>query len=845
MPLGRFVGAVNGIRHSKETERDGMRRRLRGRHSYPPPRTTFPSIPRHGGAGPGWGRAEAAKAEATEPARPCRAPDLGSTMQPDTERTRIRPKKPDKALYVPRALREMAGSKTSTSLATRHRSQGSLSCSSGKEITKGCEGKPSPRAGRGLFHEDRDGVDASREPRGTSSQGGSYSNAFCTRPKARKESQQKAESHRLPTSSSFLATTPSALPSRHAESCTALSHTNLLWRMAELQLQPRRNEVDCSWEEQNVSPSAEQDAFSLQRTPHTGVSKQAGTLLTDQVGLSEGSVQTSSSERLSDEGEVGDGGLLASRESTVAPASQGDSEPAGVSEGNVSGSLAEGVPGGLGAYEACLSACASEGVSDPTDAGKGNTLACPETVEPGGREGTDKSNSNQTEMSDSSMLDYTANTVPDQTEPKEGSGIKDANGSVAPQAEANEQSTLEHGEENESSVPSHAVEHMSDQIGVSFDNVSGNRDESPLIEAGGSGVAAGCNCSDSDYGTRDCHPNCDLEDEVGQGCGREHEEGGSISHHTCRCKGDVSGAEAAPATGEATLGMGEQSAEGREAAGQSLGCASKKAACSGESVMEGARALSGDASVQKPSHGDVGMRWWHPSEAKAGEEAGWSEEPAGTSIDPATGNEDDSVADESWDALFNDDGDCLDPHLLAGLSPHRPHPAGLQEPRFDYYNYTPADLDLSDSELPHVIEIYDFPAEFRTEDLLRVFCIYQKKGFDIKWVDDTHALGIFSSPITARDALSTKHLMVKTRPLSQATRAAKTKARAFSEFLQPAKERPETSAALARRLVTGALGVRSNQSKAEREAERRQLQAARERKRLEMKQREDAWEGCE
>lgn len=24
----------------------------------------------------------------------------------------------------------------------------------------------------------------------------------------------------------------------------------------------------------------------------------------------------------------------------------------------------------------------------------------------------------------------------------------------------------------------------------------------------------------------------------------------------------------------------------------------------------------------------------------------------------------------------------------------------------------------------------------------------RKKGFDIKWVDDTHALGIFSSPVT-------------------------------------------------------------------------------------------------
>ena len=26
-------------------------------------------------------------------------------------------------------------------------------------------------------------------------------------------------------------------------------------------------------------------------------------------------------------------------------------------------------------------------------------------------------------------------------------------------------------------------------------------------------------------------------------------------------------------------------------------------------------------------------------------------------------------------------------------------------------------------------------------------CSFRSKGFDIKWVDDTHALGIFSSPI--------------------------------------------------------------------------------------------------
>ncbi|KFP74430.1 R3H and coiled-coil domain-containing protein 1-like, partial [Acanthisitta chloris] len=201
------------------------------------------------------------------------------------------------------------------------------------------------------------------------------------------------------------------------------------------------------------------------------------------------------------------------------------------------------------------------------------------------------------------------------------------------------------------------------------------------------------------------------------------------------------------------------------------------------------------------------------------------------------------VAEESWDVLFNDDGDCLDPRLLEELSGGEKRQESRQSSRFDYYGAEPAAPDISDDELPHVIEIYDFPSDFHTEDLMRVFCSYQKKGFDIKWVDDTHALGIFSSPITARDALSTKHLMVKTRPLSQGTRASKAKARAYAEYLQPAKERPETSAVLARRLVIGALGVRSNQTPAQRDAERRKLQEAQERKRLENKQREDAWEG--
>lgn len=64
----------------------------------------------------------------------------------------------------------------------------------------------------------------------------------------------------------------------------------------------------------------------------------------------------------------------------------------------------------------------------------------------------------------------------------------------------------------------------------------------------------------------------------------------------------------------------------------------------------------------------------------------------------------------------------LPPPQLSGNMKNR---KSIQEPRFDYYNNEVPDIDLSDCEFPHVIEIYDFPQEFRTEDLLRVFCSYQ------------------------------------------------------------------------------------------------------------------------
>ncbi|KAM4751047.1 coiled-coil domain-containing protein R3HCC1L isoform 1-T2 [Anableps anableps] len=224
------------------------------------------------------------------------------------------------------------------------------------------------------------------------------------------------------------------------------------------------------------------------------------------------------------------------------------------------------------------------------------------------------------------------------------------------------------------------------------------------------------------------------------------------------------------------------------------------------------------------------------------------EEAEASSLQEAASPQDEKAQEEdSWEALFNDDGDCLDPHLLEELSlSDGRKKKSIQEPRFDYYNMDMDDeeeIDLTEDELSHIVEIYDFPTEFKTEDLLRLFQCYQQRGFDIKWIDDAHALGLFSSPIAAREALRTKHPLMKLRPLSKSSNATKAKARSCSDYLLPAKERPQTSAALARRLVIGALGVKSNLTKEQREAEKKKLQQAKEQKRLAAKQREDAWEG--
>ena len=72
----------------------------------------------------------------------------------------------------------------------------------------------------------------------------------------------------------------------------------------------------------------------------------------------------------------------------------------------------------------------------------------------------------------------------------------------------------------------------------------------------------------------------------------------------------------------------------------------------------------------------------------------------------------------------------------------------------------------------------------------------------------------------------TAYPFVKLKPLTQSTEQSRSRAKKSALFLQPYRQRPETCAALARRLVTGALGVRLSTAREEREIERRVLKEA-------------------
>ncbi|KAI9553346.1 hypothetical protein GHT06_021244 [Daphnia sinensis] len=200
-----------------------------------------------------------------------------------------------------------------------------------------------------------------------------------------------------------------------------------------------------------------------------------------------------------------------------------------------------------------------------------------------------------------------------------------------------------------------------------------------------------------------------------------------------------------------------------------------------------------------------------------------------------------SSEEDSWDKLYNETGDLLRPDALDELS-LAVGSVRIIQPTNEIYSQVAH--ENHDEDLNHVIELYDFPSAFKTEDLFTALSINGKPpDFSLKWVDDTHALAIYGSAYAAVDALAVPQSVIKMRPLAQATKESRNCARRISTALQPFKPRPVTSASMAKRLVSTALGIRNTVSAEQRKVERQMLADAKAKKRLAAQQKEAAWEG--
>lgn len=132
--------------------------------------------------------------------------------------------------------------------------------------------------------------------------------------------------------------------------------------------------------------------------------------------------------------------------------------------------------------------------------------------------------------------------------------------------------------------------------------------------------------------------------------------------------------------------------------------------------------------------------------------------------------------EDDWESMFNESGDCLDPKMMDELTA-QVGKVTIEKPKTDYkvkhyvncYKnsyltfvlqlYQTKQALLLEEEFPHVLEVSNFPGEFKTQDLIMTFSPYKESGFDIKWVDDTHALVVFSNSKIGTELLKLPHYL--------------------------------------------------------------------------------------
>ncbi|KAB2012745.1 hypothetical protein ES319_D09G111900v1 [Gossypium barbadense] len=137
----------------------------------------------------------------------------------------------------------------------------------------------------------------------------------------------------------------------------------------------------------------------------------------------------------------------------------------------------------------------------------------------------------------------------------------------------------------------------------------------------------------------------------------------------------------------------------------------------------------------------------------------------------------------------------------------------------------------------HVLVLADFSPSTRTADLEKLFEDFRDRGVAIRWVNDTTALAVFRTPSVALEARNHVRCPFTIRILDKDDILLGS---ISAKDLEPPRQRPQTSARTAQRLIAQAIGSKLPSNFGSREL-RSQEEARRTRIVTRQKLRDDAW----
>ncbi|XP_022731558.1 coiled-coil domain-containing protein R3HCC1L isoform X6 [Durio zibethinus] len=138
----------------------------------------------------------------------------------------------------------------------------------------------------------------------------------------------------------------------------------------------------------------------------------------------------------------------------------------------------------------------------------------------------------------------------------------------------------------------------------------------------------------------------------------------------------------------------------------------------------------------------------------------------------------------------------------------------------------------------HVLVLADFSPTTRTTDLEKLFEDFRDRGVVICWVNDTTALAVFRTPSIALEACNHVRCPFTVRILDENDMLLSS---ISARDLEPPRQRPQTSARTAQRLIAQGMGLKLPSSTFGSRELRNQEEARRNRILTRQKLRDDAW----